>query len=47
MIIVGYIIRVGTSLSLLAHGGFVGEQPHGAERENLPWFFETSINLND
>lgn len=36
VIIVGYIIRVGTSLSLLAHGGFVGEQPHEAEMEILP-----------
>lgn len=35
VIIVGYIIRVATSLSLLAHEGFVGEQSHEAEMENL------------
>lgn len=35
VIIVGYVIRVGTSLSLVAHGEFVGEQSHEAEMENL------------
>lgn len=35
VIIVGYIIRVGTSHSLLPHGDFVGEQLHEAEMENL------------
>lgn len=35
VIIAGYIIRVGTSLSLLAQGDFVGEQSHEALMENL------------
>lgn len=40
-IIVGYVIRVGTSLSLLTHGDSVGEQSHEAEMET-----QVSGNLN-
>lgn len=35
VIIVGYVIRAGTSLSILTHGDSVGEQSHEAEMENL------------
>lgn len=49
MIIVCYIFRMGTSLSLVAH--FVGEESHVVEKysgESIrPRFLETSINLHD
>lgn len=35
MIIVGYIIREGTSFSRLAPGDFVGERSHEAKMGNL------------